>query len=414
MNLLLIDHYAGSERMGMEYRPYYLAREWISQGHRVTIAAADFTHLRRENPVISEPTAWKEIEGVPYFLVQTPPYEENDKRRIRNIWSFLRALYRHAGEIAEKVSPQAVIASSTYPLDIYAAAKIAKLSGARLVFEVHDIHPETMEEIYGYPHSHPMMGALRHAQVAAYKRADLVVSVLPRVGEHMREAGIKEEKFVCIPNGISPVEEGLREHKEPRRHMEYIARYREKGYFIVMYAGGFAAANALDELVEAAGLVKRGTIFILVGNGMHKPPLKRWARQHNLSNVLFLDAVEHSQTQDILSLADCLYLGAKPLQVYRYGIGMNKIFDYMYAAKPVICAVDAPENPVELAGCGVLLKPGDPAEIAKSIDILRGMAPEEREAMGKKGRKYVLAHHTYPVLARRFARELERIVKHET
>ena len=45
---------------------------------------------------------------------------------------------------------------------------------------------------------------------------------------------------------------------------------------------------------------------------------------------------------------------------------------------------------------------------------IRDRAPEERETMGKKGREYVLAHHTYPVLARRFARELERIVKHET
>ena len=29
MNILLINHYAGSPQYGMEYRPYYLAREWV-------------------------------------------------------------------------------------------------------------------------------------------------------------------------------------------------------------------------------------------------------------------------------------------------------------------------------------------------------------------------------------------------
>ena len=29
MNIILLDHYAGSPEMGMEFRPYYMAREWV-------------------------------------------------------------------------------------------------------------------------------------------------------------------------------------------------------------------------------------------------------------------------------------------------------------------------------------------------------------------------------------------------
>ena len=31
MNILLINHYAGSDYHGMEFRPYYMGREWKSQ-----------------------------------------------------------------------------------------------------------------------------------------------------------------------------------------------------------------------------------------------------------------------------------------------------------------------------------------------------------------------------------------------
>ena len=33
MNILYLNHYAGSPALGMEYRPYYLSREWVRAGH---------------------------------------------------------------------------------------------------------------------------------------------------------------------------------------------------------------------------------------------------------------------------------------------------------------------------------------------------------------------------------------------
>ena len=50
MNILLINHYAGSPEMGMEFRPYYFARKWVELGHEVSVLAADYSHLRRVNP----------------------------------------------------------------------------------------------------------------------------------------------------------------------------------------------------------------------------------------------------------------------------------------------------------------------------------------------------------------------------
>lgn len=52
MRILIINHYAGSPRLGMEYRPYYLAQHWIKKGHDVTIIASSHSHVRTFQPEI--------------------------------------------------------------------------------------------------------------------------------------------------------------------------------------------------------------------------------------------------------------------------------------------------------------------------------------------------------------------------
>ena len=48
--IVYVDHYAGGPKYGMEFRPYYLAREWVRAGHRVAMLAASFSHVRSVQP----------------------------------------------------------------------------------------------------------------------------------------------------------------------------------------------------------------------------------------------------------------------------------------------------------------------------------------------------------------------------
>ena len=116
MNILYIEHYAGSPEMGMEFRPYYLSREWVKMGHKVTIVAGDYSHLRKNNPTITSDFQTDSIDGIEYVWLKTGTYEGNGAARAVTMGRFVGKLLIHARMIAKKYKPDIVIASSTYPL----------------------------------------------------------------------------------------------------------------------------------------------------------------------------------------------------------------------------------------------------------------------------------------------------------
>ena len=146
MNIVLINHYAGSPEMGMEFRPYYFAKEWVKKGHRVDIFVASYSHLRRVNPKAQHDFQEEIIDGIHYHWIKTIQYEGNGAKRAITMAQFVGKLWINAKKITKKFKPDVVITSSTYPLDTYVGQKIRRVSGKkiRLIHEVHDMWPSTL------------------------------------------------------------------------------------------------------------------------------------------------------------------------------------------------------------------------------------------------------------------------------
>lgn len=396
MRIMYLDHYAGSPYYGMEFRPYYMAREWVKSENEVVVVAADFSHLRIKNPDVRRDFSEKMVDGVRYLWVKTPRYRGNGLGRVMNVAAYYFKLRARARSLAKKYRPDAVIASSTYPFDAYLASRIAFASGGRFYFEIHDLWPLTQLELYGLKENNPMVCLMQRAEDFAFKNSEKIVSVLPRAYLHMEERGVGREKFIYIPNGVAPQAEPA----DPGEAGQAVRLLRESGKFIVMYAGGFATANALEEFVDAAPMLPENAVLVLVGGGEKKGEIaERCAGQ---KNVVFLGPVQKPAVPAILALADCLYLGARRCGLYRYGTGMNKLYDYMLAGKPVIYGVEAPCDPVGECGCGLTIPPQDSGSIAAAVKKLMAAPEKEREEMGERGRSYVLANHDYAVLAQKF------------
>ena len=404
MNILLINHYAGSLRHGMEYRPFYLAREWVRLGHKVRIVASAQSHIRAQAPHLKGRARLDEtIDGVDYRWIATPPYRGNGAARVLNMFSFVAGLYTHSRQLAREFKADVVIASSTYPLDIWPARRIARLCGARLLFELHDLWPLSPMELGGYSRWHPFIMLLQAAENTACRHADAIVSILPKVREHLEAHGMAPHKLHIIPNGADPAEWLAEAPALPGLTGAKLALLRRQGKFIVGYAGTHGLSNALDTLLEAARLVgDQRFAFVLVGGGAEKERLQKMAREMNLSNVQFFDPVPKEQVPALLHHFDVAYIGWQRQPLYRFGIAPNKLIDYMMAGCTILHSVEAGNDPVADAACGLTVAPQDPQAVARGLLALFMLGAQERAVLGARGRAYAMANLSYPVLGRRF------------
>ena len=113
MKILLINHYAGGPDLGMEHRPFFMAREWVANGHDVTIVSAGFAHTRTHQPKFKGRISVEVVSGIRYLWLKAPSYRGNTLGRIFNMLTFILRLRCNARRVAKDYSPEVVIASST-------------------------------------------------------------------------------------------------------------------------------------------------------------------------------------------------------------------------------------------------------------------------------------------------------------
>lgn len=408
MNILYIEHYAGSPYYGMEYRPYYLAREWVKQGHNVTILAASYGHLRQHQPDVKTDFQVEVIDGINYVWFKTPQYG-GSIARIRNIMTFMWKLRCNEKRIADLYKPDVVIASSTYTTDNIPAHRIAKYAKAKYVYELHDIWPLSPMLIGGYSKYHPFIMVMQWGENYAYKHADKVVSLLWNAEDHCKEHGLKEGKFVCVTNGYQP-EEWIEEafHQEiPTEHANAFSELKEKT--IVGFAGSLSPSGALMTFVQTANELKnrKDIQFVLVGKGQDELMLRNYVSEKGLDNVTFLSAVPKKTIPSIISYFDIAYMGGTHSILHQYGTSYNKLTDYMLSGKPIVQSIDEPGSLVEKLGCGIRVEAENSIAAAKAICDIADMSKEERFEMGERGKVYAINNLKWGTLAQKFVEAIQ-------
>jgi glycosyltransferase involved in cell wall biosynthesis len=388
-SLWIINQYIGTPALGIDgHRHYYFAQKFKEKGYNLSLITSSFSHVPRKDYSSDKQYDIVEESYGNLGVIQTPKY--GSARGMGRIWSMLVFMLKLFFFPFDKLpKPDVVIVSSISLLPILNGFLLRRKYGCKLILEIRDIWPLTLIELGGFGKYNPFVMFLALVERAGYKHYDFVTSLLPRTIDHIEETlGRKVNNFAHIPNGIF-----LEEKKNSVPLNAHTLSQIPKDKFIVGYAGSLGVANAMEPVIEAFGRLTDKNIYLcIVGEGYLKADLKKAAV--NDPNIIFIDPIPKTEVESLLQNFDVLCLSWQETSLYRFGVSANKIFDYMYAAKPLLMAGKIADNIVELADCGLTTPPSDVAAIKNAVTELKDKSKEELSQMGTRGKQYVLAHNT--------------------
>jgi glycosyltransferase involved in cell wall biosynthesis len=390
MKIWMINHYAVPQAWST--RHVFLGAELVRRGHTVSLFASTFQHGSGTGRSVAgrEHIYWDQASGVEIGWLPTPAYSDNSFGRAWNMLVFgfrVLQLPMHCS-----ARPDIIYGSTPSLFAALAGLAVARRLGVPFVLEIRDIWPQTLIDL-GMSRFHPFVVLSAVIERYLYRHADAVVTVMPDATPHVVAHGGVRERIHWIPNGVSFDVAPPAVPPKPKDVVE------------VTYAGAYKGGNNPELILDAAAkLRQRGgpTLrfrIICSTTGQAAMLAKRAAL--GLTNVSIEAPVPKSQVYSLLSQADILVAPYLSLSVHRFGVSLNKLFDYMAVARPIVFGAYSSNHPVLDAGCGIECPPNDAEAFADAVSRLASMSLEERWVMGLSGRRYVEQNHNFARLAGR-------------
>lgn len=404
-NVWILNHYAQEPGGDGGTRHYHLASHLKSFGWEATLIAASVEHSSgRQRLRNDELTRYEKIQGVPFLWIHTPTYKGNGKGRIINMMTyFWRTIKKKSTDKLPR--PDVIIGSSVHPFAAMAGAILAYRHKVPFIFEVRDLWPQTLIDMGQLRENSYLTWALRKLEIFLYKRAARIITLLPNSSEYITQLGIPKERIAWIPNGVD-----LTLFPKPSP-----AKDSNESDFTLMYFGAHGKANDIENILHSMKYVQQHANgqkirLRLIGNGPLKQNLIAQANDMKLTNISFEQPVKKSEIPKLAAQADAFVISVLDLpNLYRYGISMNKLFDYLAASRPIIISSNASNNPVAEAQAGITVSAGHPEDLANAILKLASTPIEARRQMGLSGRAYVENHHEFQQLSSQLANILNEV-----
>jgi colanic acid biosynthesis glycosyl transferase WcaI len=264
---------------------------------------------------------------------------------------------------------------------------VARRFRAPLVVISQDVFPEIAVQLGRL--ENPAVVAVLRALVAFYLRhADRVVAIGETMRRRLEAKGADPRRVVVIPNWVDV--QAIR--PAPKRN-SWAAEHSLVDRFVVMHSGNVGHAQDLGALVRAATLLRDldDLRIVIVGAGARWDELVRLSERLEVESVSFLPYQAREMLSRSLSSADVHVVGlARGLSGF---VVPSRLYGILAAGRPLIVAADPATETVDAvtaAGCGIVVPPGRPAELARAIRAAHDGEYDLAE-MGRKARAYAEA-----------------------
>jgi glycosyltransferase involved in cell wall biosynthesis len=286
----------------------------------------------------------------------------------------------HAGAVRALLAGATVLHLHNPPDLLFPAGMLFRLAGRRVVFDHHDLFPETVEVKLG-----STMGArlARACQRLTYAVADHVLATNASYAEVAVTHGGKPLEAVTIVRNGPPVAWT----QMPVRH-----RPGALGEVRLVYLGAISSQDGVDGLAPVLALLcgPKSPIrahLTVVGDGDGRPVLEEALARRGLSDhVTFTGRVPSEQVPWLVQDADVCVDPAPATDVNQRST-MTKIAEYMALGKPVV-AYDLLETRRTAGGAALLVEPHNSRAFASAIAEL-ARDPGLRDRLAAEARRRV-------------------------
>lgn len=217
----------------------------------------------------------------------------------------------------------------------------------------------------------------------AFRAATVITAVSRQLGHVLEQHPSARGKVHVIPNAVNA-----------ERFMSVNPSLPKNGSFVIGFVGTLRASQGLTKLIEAFAVVAEQSPrpqLLIVGDGPDREPLDREIAARDLiSRVRFTGSVAPEAVPGLLASMDAA-VAPYPALTQFYGSPL-KVYEYMAAGLPIVASrIGQIEELIEDGQTGLLVPPGDAAELARALSRLE-FEPKLREHLGTTAQNAVWDH----------------------
>lgn len=369
----ILNHYATGMLEDKGGRHYWIAKYLKRNGYEPVIFCSSVHHKRSDDNYIQKDLFREEIDienNIPFVFVKTTSYKGNGLQRIKNMISF----YINVKKVAKLYSkdnkcPDIIIGSSVHPLTIAAAISLSKWFNIECIGEIRDLWPESLVE-YGIVKRNSIIHKiLLFGEKWIYKKADKLVFTMEGCKDYIKEQGWDYicDKVYYINNGVD-----LEDFYNNKNSFKlYDKDLNNSELFKVVYTGSIRKVNSVMELVYVADYLDKKNFknikILIYGSGDQINIIRKEIEKRGLENIVLKGRVNKTYIPYILSKSDLNVYFLENSDLYRFGLSLNKTFEYFASGKPVLANRDSGYSIINKYKCGKCIEEYTPEKMADEI-----------------------------------------------
>jgi glycosyltransferase involved in cell wall biosynthesis len=367
--------------------------------HLAAIAAA-LSRVGNEVALVGVAGRGAPPAGVKILLFPDPdPDHAQGLRRELQRLSFVERMAREARTPLLDFAPDVVY--ERLSLFGTAGTRLAAATGASHMLEVNALLAEEHARWRGLR----LGRTARRRERRVVRAAALRVAVSEELAARVRPIAAGGDTVV-VTNGVDAAAYAhLPERREARDRVGLPSDAITLGFL-----GALRPWHGLEYAIEALSQLP-DVLLAVAGDGELRPQLESRARELAVAErVRWLGQLPPTEVPGFLAALD---VGLIPYpELPDFAFSPLKLYEYLAAGVPIVASdIGQVGDVLRAAGCGSLVRPGDPAALAEGIKAVLDH-PERSRVLAMEGRRRALAEHSWDERARRLTRLLSDRLAH--